>query len=55
MQKYEVFKRTTKFQIVWETIKFQYIDAPDWDFKFHVHINVSNLVVGVMLVALNVI
>jgi len=32
-----------------------YIDAPDWDFKFHGHINISNLVVGMMLVALNVI
>jgi len=55
MQKFEVFNWTTKFQIVRETIKSQFIDALDWDFEFHVHINVSNLVVGMMLVALNVI
>jgi hypothetical protein len=54
MQKIEVFNWTTKFQIVWETIKSKFIDALGWDFECHVHINVSNLVVGMMLVALNV-
>lgn len=53
--KFEVLNWTTKFQVVWETIKSQFIDPPDWDCKFHVHINVSNLVVGMKLVALNVI
>jgi hypothetical protein len=55
MQKFEVFNWTTNFQIVWETIKSQFIDPLDWDFKFHVHINVSNLAVGLKLVALNII
>jgi hypothetical protein len=55
MQTFEVFNWSTKFQIVWETIKFQFIDPLDWDFEFHVHINVLNLVVGMKLVALNVI
>jgi hypothetical protein len=54
MQKSEEFIWTQECQDAWETIKQKYVDAliliaPNWERKFYVHMNASNLVVGVML------
>jgi hypothetical protein len=39
---------------MWKAIKKKYVDAPvlvapKWDMEFHIHTNVSNLAVEVML------
>jgi hypothetical protein len=54
LKKIEVFEWTTKCQTAWEDIKNQYIQAPllispNWELEFHVHIDASQLAVGVVL------
>ncbi len=54
LRKIEAFEWIVECQQTWERIKQCYMDAPilislHWDIEFHVHTNVSNLVVKVML------
>jgi len=53
LPKTEVFQWIPQFQHAWEAIR-QYVDAlilvkPRWDLEFHVHIDVSNLIINDML------
>jgi hypothetical protein len=53
-RKIKFFLWTKECQKAWELIKQKYIEtliliSPNWQVEFHVHINVSLLVVGVML------
>jgi hypothetical protein len=52
LTKVEIFDQTLECEVAWEIIKSRYMDAPiligpRWDMEFHVHIDASNLIVGV--------
>jgi hypothetical protein len=54
IKKIKTFLWTNECQKAWELIKQMYIEAPimispNWQVEFHVHIDASLLVVGVML------
>jgi hypothetical protein len=53
-RKVEVFKSIIEHQTSWEDIKNWYIQAPilinhNWELEFHVHIDVSQLVIRAIL------
>jgi hypothetical protein len=52
--KRQTFLWTEECQKAWELIKHKYIEtpiliSPNWQVEFHVHIDTSSFIVGVML------